>query len=148
MIRVTDQPINVAEELKAFEGDDSVGAAVTFTGFVRNDGANLKTLTLEHWPGATERALEKIAAQANERFDLSGTLIVHRYGEMQVGDLIVLVATQSRHRDAAFDATRFIMDYLKTDAPFWKKVTRTDGAEEWIDAAAKDDAAKAKWGNT
>lgn len=145
MIRVTDQPINVAAELKAFEGDETVGAAVTFSGFVRNDGANLETLTLEHWPGATERALEKIITDANARFDLGGALIVHRYGPMAVGEMIVLVATQSRHRDAAFDAARFIMDYLKTDAPFWKKVTRTDGTQEWVDAATRDDAAKAKW---
>ncbi|MGB0922218.1 MAG: molybdenum cofactor biosynthesis protein MoaE [Alphaproteobacteria bacterium] len=149
MIKVTDKPIDVAAELAALENNDQVGAAVTFSGYVRNDTldgtAALETLTLEHWPGATEKALANIAAKAETRFDISGTVIVHRYGPMKVGEMIVLVAAQSRHRDAAFEAARFMMDYLKTDAPFWKKVARTDGTEEWVEAATRDDTARARW---
>ena len=149
MICVTPHPINVADELARVTHDGSIGAAVTFCGFVRGDAkegeAPLTTLTLEHWPGATERALQDIRQKAMDRFPLKEALVVHRYGEMQVGDLIVLTATWSPHREAAFDGARFIMDYLKTDAPFWKQVTRADGSTQWVDAAQKDDTARANW---
>lgn len=148
MIRVTDQKIDLEAALGT---GPQAGACVTFQGFVRNDKAggeaDIKTLTLEHWPGATERALEKIEAEARSRFDIADSLIIHRYGPMEVGEMIVLVATWSSHREAAFNAARFLMDYLKTDAPFWKKVTRTDGREEWVEAKQADDHARQHWGD-
>jgi molybdopterin synthase catalytic subunit len=127
-------------------GDARVGGVVTFVGTVRdmNDGASVAEMELEHYPGMTERALEDIVAQACSRWPLFGALVIHRVGPLKPLDQIVLVATSAAHRGEAFAACEFIIDYLKTDAPFWKKEQTPDGAR-WVDARVTDDSAKAKW---
>lgn len=147
MIRVQTDPFDVGKELAALTaGRTDLGAAVTFTGLVRDftDQADVGKLTLEHYPGMTEKELGRIEAEARERFALSESLIVHRVGELLPGDPIVLVIACAAHRGAAFDAARFMMDFLKTDAPFWKKEKGADG-ERWVDARAADDAARDDW---
>jgi len=128
------------------EGDARVGAVVSFVGTVRdlNDGAQVAAMELEHYPGMTEKSLEDIAAQARARWPLYATLVVHRVGPLLPLDQIVLVACSAAHRGDAFAACEFIMDYLKTDAPFWKKEQTPDGAR-WVDARVTDDKAKARW---
>jgi molybdopterin synthase catalytic subunit len=127
-------------------GDARVGAVATFVGTVRdmNDASQVSTLTLEHYPGMTEKALEDIVAQARARFDVYDVLIIHRVGELKPTDQIVLVVVTSAHRGDAFDACRFLMDYLKTRAPFWKKEQTPQGAR-WVEARASDDEAAARW---
>ena len=122
------------------------GGVASFVGYVRdtNQGDTIGGLTLEHYPGMTERSLERICAQAEARWPLLGVTVIHRVGPLAPGDQIVLVATASRHRDAAFESCRFIMDYLKTEAPFWKKETTPDG-ERWVDARDSDEAARRRW---
>lgn len=129
------------------EGDAQVGAVATFVGTVRErgDGAPVSAMELEHYPGMTERAIEAMVAQARERFDIRGVRVIHRVGRLLPRDQIVLVAVTSRHRHDAFQACEFLMDYLKTQAPFWKKETTPDGAR-WVDARQADDAALARWG--
>ena len=126
--------------------DPGVGAVATFVGVVRdlNDDASVSSLTLEHYPGMTEKALEAIEAEARQRFDVRGIVIVHRVGPLAPGDPIVLVAVTSAHRGAAFDACRFVMDYLKTRAPFWKK-ERTPQGERWVEARDSDEDSAAAW---
>ena len=133
-----------AEALRA--GDLDVGAVVTFVGTVRdvNEGDSVSTLELEHYPGMTEKALEAIVAEARSRFDVRDITVVHRVGVLAPGDPIVLVAVTSAHRGEAFDACRFVMDYLKTRAPFWKK-ERTPQGERWVEARIADDDAAARW---
>jgi len=128
------------------EGDMRVGAVVSFVGTVRdlNEGAQVAELELEHYPGMTEKSLEDIVAQARERWPLYGALVIHRIGPMKPLDQIVLVACTAAHRGEAFAACEFIMDYLKTDAPFWKKEQTPEGAR-WVDARTSDDSAKARW---
>jgi len=128
------------------EGDARVGAVVSFVGTVRdlNDGAQVAGMELEHYPGMTEKSLEDIAAQARARWPLYATLVVHRVGPLLPLDQIVLVACSAAHRGDAFAACEFIMDYLKTDAPFWKKEQTPEGAR-WVDARVTDDKAKARW---
>ena len=128
------------------EGDARVGAVVSFVGTVRdlNEGAQVAELELEHYPGMTEKSLEDIVAQARERWPLYGALVIHRIGPMKPLDQIVLVACTAAHRGEAFAACEFIMDYLKTDAPFWKKEQTPEGAR-WVDARSSDDSAKARW---
>lgn len=123
-----------------------VGAVVSFVGLVRdiNDGADVSTLTLEHYPEMTEKALEAIVDQAKQRWDVLEAVVIHRVGTLRPTDQIVLVAISSAHRQAAFSACEFIMDYLKTQAPFWKKETNSRGAR-WVEARASDDAAQARW---
>jgi molybdopterin synthase catalytic subunit len=135
-----------AEVARLRAGDARVGAIVSFVGTVRdmNDGAAVAQLELEHYPGMTERALADIVAQARARWPLYGALVIHRVGPLAPLDQIVLVACSAAHRGEAFAACEFIMDYLKTDAPFWKKEQTPDGAR-WVDARSTDDAAKAKW---
>jgi len=127
-------------------GDARIGAVVSFVGTVRdlNDGAQVAAMELEHYPGMTEKSLEDIAAQARARWPLYGTLVIHRVGPLLPLDQIVLVACSAAHRGDAFAACEFIMDYLKTDAPFWKKEQTPDGAR-WVDARVTDDTAKARW---
>ena len=124
----------------------SIGAVVSFVGQVRdiNDGDSISTLTLEHYPGMTERALKAIEAEAKLRWDILDSLIIHRLGLLQPLDQIVLVAVVSAHRGEAFKACEFIMDFLKTQAPFWKKETTTHG-ERWVDAKLSDDLAIKQW---
>jgi len=123
-----------------------IGAVVTFTGLVRDMGGGqpVSAMELEHWPGMTEQALEEIETQARQRWSLKATRIVHRYGALTPGDQIVLVIAASPHRGAAFEAAEFMMDFLKTRAPFWKKETTPQGAR-WVDARDADDTAQARW---
>lgn len=136
----------VAEAKKLTDNDRSIGAVVTFTGLCRDDGGALSALELEHYPGMAEAELSRIASLAVERFDLLGLTAIHRYGKIPTGENIVLVIAASRHRQAAFDGANFVMDYLKTSAPFWKKEHSKDGtAGEWITAKDTDETAKDKW---
>jgi molybdopterin synthase catalytic subunit len=146
-VRVQTADFDVGREIAALRaGDARVGAVASFVGTVRdvNDAAAVTTLTLEHYPGMTEKALEAIVAEARQRFDILDALVVHRVGELKPTDQIVLVVVTGAHRDTAFDACRFLMDYLKTKAPFWKKEDTPDGAR-WVDARASDDEAAARW---
>jgi molybdopterin synthase catalytic subunit len=147
-VRVQREDFDAGVEAKALTaGRTDIGAVVTFTGVVRdkNDGKPLRAMTLEHYPGMTEAELERVEAEAARRWPLQASLIVHRVGELRPGDNIVLVVTASAHRQAAFDAASFLMDYLKTRAPFWKKEITADGAEHWVDARETDDAAAERW---
>jgi molybdopterin synthase catalytic subunit len=146
-VRVQTADFDIAREIAALRaGDPRVGAVASFIGTVRdvNDAAAISTLTLEHYPGMTEKALEAIVADAKTRFDIYEALVVHRVGELQPTDQIVLVVVTGAHREAAFDACRFLMDYLKTRAPFWKKEQTPDGPR-WVEARASDDEAAARW---
>ena len=146
-VRIQTAPFDAQAEADALrQGDHEVGAVVTFVGTVRdvNEGDAVTTLELEHYPGMTEKALEAIEAEARQRFDVRGIVIVHRVGPLAPGDPIVLVAVTSAHRGAAFDACRFVMDYLKTRAPFWKK-ERTPQGERWVEARDSDEDAAASW---
>ena len=146
-IRIQEADFDVSAELAALrKGDPRVGAVVTFLGTVRdmNDGSQVKGMTLEHYAGMTEKALEEIISQAKARWDIYQTLVIHRVGPLLPEDQIVMVAVTSAHRGEAFEACEFIMDYLKTAAPFWKKEDTPDGAR-WVDARVADDAAMARW---
>lgn len=135
-----------AEMARLTAADPDIGAVVSFTGLVRqmtNDGP-ITAMELEHYPGMTERALEEITAEAEARWPLQGVRVIHRYGRLKPGDRIVLVLTASRHRQAAFEAAEFLMDYLKTRAPFWKKEDHA-GSARWVDARDTDDSAVARW---
>ena len=128
-------------------GDAGVGAVAAFIGTVRdrNDGHGISSMELEHYPGMTERAIEAMIDEAVRRFDIRAARVIHRVGLLQPQDQIMMVAVTSAHRGAAFQACEFLMDYLKTQAPFWKKETTPDGAR-WVDARSSDDAAIARWG--
>ncbi len=146
-IRVQQHDFDLSHEVARLRGGDGrVGAVVAFVGTVRdlNEGSAVSEMELEHYPGMTERALEDIVAQARARWPLPGVLVIHRVGPLLPLDQIVLVACTAAHRGEAFAACEFIMDYLKTDAPFWKKEQTPDGAR-WVDARASDDSAKTKW---
>ncbi|NHZ44340.1 molybdopterin synthase catalytic subunit MoaE [Massilia aquatica] len=146
-VRVQTADFDLSTEMAALRAQDArIGALVSFVGTVRdmNDGASVAAMELEHYPGMTEQALEKIVAEACERWPLYGALVVHRVGPLAPLDQIVLVACTAAHRGEAFAACEFIIDYLKTDAPFWKKEQTPDGAR-WVDARVSDDAALAKW---
>ncbi|TXH61212.1 MAG: molybdopterin synthase catalytic subunit MoaE [Burkholderiaceae bacterium] len=146
-VRVQTQDFDLGAEIAALRaGDPRVGAVASFVGTVRdvNDGSGVSTLTLEHYPGMTEKSLEDICAQAKARWNILDTLVVHRVGALRPLDQIVLVAVTSAHRGEAFAACEFIMDYLKTQAPFWKK-ERTPQGDRWVDARASDDAAAERW---
>ncbi|MEO7495453.1 MAG: molybdopterin synthase catalytic subunit MoaE [Massilia sp.] len=146
-VRVQTAEFDLGAEIAALRaGDARVGAVVSFVGTVRdlNEGASVSALELEHYPGMTEQSLEAIVAQARARWPLFGALVVHRVGPLAPQDQIVLVACSAAHRGEAFAACEFIIDYLKTDAPFWKKEQTPDGAR-WVDARVTDHAATAKW---
>jgi molybdopterin synthase catalytic subunit len=146
-VRVQREPFDVGAEIERLRADDRrVGAVATFLGTVRdvNDERAVSTLTLEHYPGMTEKALQAIVDEARARFDVYGITVIHRFGELAPTDAIVLVAVTSAHRGDAFDACRFVMDYLKTRAPFWKKEQTPEGAR-WVEARASDDEAAARW---
>jgi len=146
-VRVQPEDFDVAREIANLRaGDARVGAVASFIGTVRdiNDAAPIVAMTLEHYPGMTERSLEAIVAEARRRFDIYDALVIHRVGELRPTDQIVLVVVTSAHRGDAFDACRFIMDYLKTQAPFWKKEQTPDGAR-WVEARTSDDEAAAGW---
>lgn len=146
-IRIQEQDFDISAELAALrKGDARVGAVVTFLGTVRdmNDGSEVKGMTLEHYPGMTEKALQEIIDQAKGRWDIYQTLVIHRVGLMQPEEQIVLVAVTSAHRGEAFAACEFIMDYLKTAAPFWKKEDTPQGSR-WVDARVTDETAMSRW---
>ncbi|MDR9484548.1 MAG: molybdopterin synthase catalytic subunit MoaE [Sediminimonas sp.] len=146
-IRVQEQPFDLGEEANAFaDAQDDAGAVVTFTGIVRDlpGGVGLDRMVIEHYPGMTEKALGQIAADARTRWELADVLIIHRYGEMRAGERIMMVAAAARHRKNAFDAAEFLMDYLKSRAPFWKKEHTTDGGD-WVAARDEDEDALKRW---
>jgi molybdopterin synthase catalytic subunit len=150
-IAVQEAVFDIAAEHAALAAaHELIGAIASFVGYVRADkpqttvGEPVRLLTLEHYPGMTEKALRDIVARAKERWPLDGATIIHRVGPLQPGEPIVLVLTASAHRQAAFDSCNFIMDYLKTEAPFWKK-EQIGNASHWVDARESDDAAKLRW---
>ena len=146
-VRIQTGPFDAQAEADALrQGDLEVGAVVTFVGTVRdvNDGGSVATLELEHYPGMTEKALEAIVEEARARFDVRGVLVIHRVGVLAPAEPIVLVAVTSAHRGEAFEACRFVMDYLKTRAPFWKK-ERTPAGDRWVEARDSDEDAAARW---
>lgn len=141
---------DVAAEIAALRaGDGGVGAVCSFIGTVRDrsGGSAVSAMELEHYPGMTEKAIEQMIDEAFRRFDIRAARVIHRVGPLQVHDQIVLVAVTSAHRGQSFQACEFLMDYLKTQAPFWKKESTPDG-ERWVDARVADDAALARWGIT
>ncbi|XSG81285.1 MAG: molybdenum cofactor biosynthesis protein MoaE [Methyloligella sp. ZOD6] len=147
MIRIQEADFDIAAEIETLkDGRTDIGAIVTFTGTVRDRGSEkaIDSMTLEHYPGMTEKELARLETEAKARWPLQASLIVHRVGKLRPGDNIVLVATASEHRHAAFEAAAFLMDYLKTDAPFWKYEDGPDGAR-WVEARSSDDAAKESW---
>ena len=145
--RVQREQFDLAQETRLLtEGRSDVGALVSFTGYCRDEGETLAALELEHYPGMAEAEISRIAAEASERWPLLGLTVIHRTGRIIPGEPIVLVLAASVHRQAAFDAAAFLMDYLKTRAPFWKKEEHADGREgDWVAAKAKDAAAAKKW---
>ena len=148
--RVTIQTgdFDLSDEVEALRKNDKrIGAVCTFTGTVRdrNDGLSVSSMELEHYPGMTEKAIEAMIDEALARFDIFGARVVHRVGLLQPLDQVVLVAVSSAHRGESFKACEFLMDYLKTQAPFWKKEATPEGAR-WVDARVSDDAALARWG--
>jgi molybdopterin synthase catalytic subunit len=147
-VRVQSEPFDLSTEVaKLTAGDVGIGAVVTFTGTVRDTahGRTLASMTLEHYPGMTEAELARVEAEAFARWPLQASLIVHRVGELTPGEGIVLVIAASPHRQAAFEAASYLMDYLKTRAPFWKKETGIDGHGSWVDAREADDEALRRW---
>lgn len=147
-IKIQKEDFDLSTEVaKLRTGHKDIGAVVSFVGTVRdiNEGDEVSVLELEHYPGMTEKALEKIRLEAHQRWKLESSLIIHRIGKMYPTDQIVLVAVSSRHRENAFYASHFIMDYLKTNAPFWKKETLPDGEERWVDARVSDKEAENRW---
>ena len=147
-VRVQSEDFDIGREIAAVtSGNTDIGAVVTFTGVVRGAaGASaITSMTLEHYPGMTESELEQVEAEAHKRWPLHATRIVHRVGALAPGDNIVLVVAASAHRHAAFEAAEFLMDYLKTRAPFWKKETDGSGTGRWVDARESDDEAVERW---
>ena len=147
-VAIQPQDFDLSVEVKALrQGDKRVGAVCSFIGTVRdrNDGADVSDMELEHYPGMTEKAIEAMIDEAVARFNIYGVRVVHRIGLLQPLDQVVLVAVTSAHRGESFKACEFLMDYLKTQAPFWKK-EQTPGGARWVDARVTDDAALAKWG--
>lgn len=148
VVRVQAEPFDLSAEVAELTAQRTdIGAIVTFTGTVRGEagGRVLASMSLEHYPGMTEAELARVEAEAASRWPLQASVIVHRIGELRPGDGIVLVITASAHRKAAFEAAEFLMDYLKTRAPFWKKETGLDGDGRWVDAREMDDDAAARW---
>jgi molybdopterin synthase catalytic subunit len=147
IVRVQQQPLDATAEIERLsQADKAMGAVVSFIGTMRdiNDGAAVESMTLEHYPGMTEKALMNIVSEARQRWQLGQVSVVHRVGPLLPGDNIVLVAVSSSHRGEAFDACEFIIDYLKTRAPFWKKEITADG-ERWVDERTSDEHAADQW---
>jgi molybdopterin synthase catalytic subunit len=147
-VRVQTEDFDLGAEVAALRaGDPAVGAVAAFVGTVRdrNDGLGVSSMELEHYPGMTEKAIEAMIDAAMQRFDIRAARVIHRVGLLQPQDQIVMVAASSAHRGQAFQACEFLMDYLKTQAPFWKKEHTPEGAR-WVDARSTDDAAARRWG--
>lgn len=146
-IKIQTEDFDVSEEIKSLRaGKPEIGAVATFVGTVRdlNDGSSVQCMELEHYPGMTEKSLEEIVLEAKKRWDLQGVTIIHRVGPLKPLDQIVLVITASGHRGEAFASCEFVMDYLKTSAPFWKKEATPEGAR-WVDARTTDEERLKKW---
>lgn len=146
LIRVQREPFDsaaIAAELSA--GRTDIGAVVTFTGLCRDENGALAVLELEHYPGMAEEEIGRLVAEAVSRWSLIGVAVVHRFGPIRPGEMIVAVVTASVHRQAAFEAASFLMDYLKTLAPFWKKEHRADGGDAWVEARTSDEKAMDRW---
>ncbi len=147
-VSIQTEDFNLAEEIGTLRKNDKrIGAVCSFIGTVRdrNDGLSVNSMELEHYPGMTEKAIEAMIDEAFRRFDILGARVIHRVGLLQPLDQVVMVAVTSAHRGESFQACEFLMDYLKTQAPFWKKEQTPEGAR-WVDARVSDDAALAKWG--
>jgi molybdopterin synthase catalytic subunit len=146
-VRVQSDDFNLASEHRRMaSGSANIGAVVTFTGICRDENGTLDALELEHYPGMAEEEMARVLAEARLRWPLDGATVIHRYGKILPGENIVLVVTTSRHRTAAFAAAEFMMDYLKTRAPFWKKEYRKDGSSgAWVEAKDADDQALDRW---
>jgi molybdopterin synthase catalytic subunit len=150
-VRIVSADFDISAEMaKLSAGDTGIGGIALFVGKVRGEagGMPLVSLSLEHYPGMTEAELERIEAEARQRFGLSASLIVHRVGELKPGDNIVLVIACAPHRHDAFAGAEFLMDYLKTRAPFWKKEALADGSSRWVDARESDEEAASNWRST
>jgi molybdopterin synthase catalytic subunit len=147
-VRVQRQDFDAGREAAALaQGRTDVGAVVSFVGLCRDEGGRLAALEIEHYPRMAEEEIARVVEQAKARWPLLGVRVIHRYGEIAPGGPIVLVATASTHRGAAFAAAEFLMDYMKTRAPFWKRARRVDGSVEgWVEAKDSDDASAARWG--
>jgi|SRR5690606_15956936 len=147
VIRVQREDFDIGAEIAAVSrGRTDVGAVVSFTGLCRDEGGALAALELEHYPGMAEAEIARIARQAVDRWPLQAVTVIHRYGRIEPGANIVLVVTASPHRQAAFEAASFLMDFLKSNAPFWKKERRADGSEgDWVEAKASDLEALGRW---
>lgn len=147
VIRIQPEPFDAAAETAALAGGrGEIGATVAFTGFCRDEGGRLSALELEHYPGMAEAEMGRIAGEAERRWPLLGLTIIHRFGLIRPGEPIVLVLAASAHRQAAFEAAAFLMDYLKTRAPFWKREHLRDGTVgAWVEAKSSDDAATERW---
>ena len=144
-VRVQSAPFDMGAEVEAFTASATgSGAVVTFSGLVRDEGGTLSAMEIEHYPGMTEKALTQIRDDAMTRFSLDAALIIHRHGALRPGEQIMMVATASRHRADAFAGAEFLMDYLKSRAPFWKKETGTGGTS-WVDARDEDEDALRRW---
>lgn len=146
-VRIQADAFDVADETDALNSpNEDVGAVSTFIGYCRSEGGRLNALELEHYPGMAEDEIKRVVDEACTRWPLSSASVIHRYGVMKPGDGIVFVGTASTHRTEAFAACEFLMDYLKTRAPFWKKEYRADGnIGDWVEAKSDDDAAAARW---
>lgn len=145
-IKVQTEDFDVGAEIAALTaGRTDIGGIGCFVGTVRDNGRSVTGMTLEHYPGMTERAIARITDQAAERWPLMGCTVIHRVGPLRPGDNIVLVIAASAHRQAALDATAFLIDWLKTKAPFWKREDLADGNGAWVDAREEDDAAASRW---
>lgn len=144
-VRVQEQPFDLGAEAAAFvQGRSDIGAIVTFTGVVRDDTGTLRAMEIEHYPGMTASAIQAMVDQATARWSLADALVIHRHGRMAPGEMIMMVATAAGHRNDAFAAAEFLMDYLKSRAPFWKKEI-TDGGADWVAAKGADEAALDRW---
>ena len=144
-VRVQSAPFDMGAEVAAFTSSvPGAGAVVTFSGLVRDEGGSLSAMEIEHYPGMTEKALENIRTEAVGRWSLTDAMVIHRYGPLKPGEQIMMVATAARHRKDAFEAAEFLMDYLKSRAPFWKKEFGPDG-ETWVAAKDDDEAALDRW---
>ena len=145
MIRVQQEDFDIGVEIARLKaGRSDIGAIVAFVGTVRDQAGAIDEMTLEHYPGMTEAELKRIEAEASARWPLQASLIVHRYGTLKPSENIVLVLTASEHREAAFRAAEFLMDYLKTRAPFWKRESGPQGSR-WVEADARDEVAGSRW---
>ncbi len=145
MLSVQEEAFDAGEALNQFTaGSGAAGAVVSFTGIVRDDSGSLDYMEIEHYPAMTEKAIAAMIDEATSRWQLTACRVIHRFGRLEPGEVIMMVATASRHRQAAFEAAQYLMDYLKSRAPFWKKEVGKDG-ESWVESKQHDEAALTRW---